>query len=1106
VTIECTGSPAFTDPVVTDQCDPNVTISFTDNSNLDGCGEGTITRTWTATDCAGNAAPTVSQTITIEDTTPPVLINEGADLTIECTGTPIFTDPSVTDNCDANVVISFDDVISIDACGEGTITRTWTAIDCAGNVAIPVSQIITIEDTMPPVLSGQGSDVTVNCPETAVFIDPLVNDDCDPNVIISFTDLTNLDACGTGTIARTWIASDCAGNAATPVTQIFTIDLLPLTLITSTNETVDCYDEIVVPAPPVIMDPCGNEILPTGPQEGIIPACEGDVTYTWTYVDCSGNTQLYVHTATIEYEPFPSIPSTSDVVDCYANIILPAPPDVIDNCGNALIPSAPIESGIISCESEITYTWTYTDCEGNIQTYEHFVTINDDILPTASDPADINLAGCNTAVPAPDASVVTDEADNCGNANVAFDNDLVSMTGCIETTIRTYRVFDDCGNEIFVSHTITRTVDTTPPVFDPIPQDVTINCDDVVPPMIALDFTDNCSPGGTVTGTQSGPSGDPLTITREWTITDDCGNATTVIQLIILENELIPNTINESICNGNSVFIYGVEYTTGGIYQDTIESTTGECDTALVINIQEITGGTLDIQESVCPGDSSIIFGETYGPGVYSITLPGINGECDTLVNINVSGLPYNFVSINETICAGETIIIDGIEFDAAGTFIDTLQGVSPACDTIRTITIAVTPLILNSISASICPEGSVTLYGVEYDMPGIYIDTILNSTGGCDTALTITILQLDYNMDQVNESICQGESVVIFGEVYNSAGVFLDTIAGTGGACDTIFTITISIIPNLFDTASASFCEGESVIVFGETYDTPGIFQDTLISTTGGCDTIVTITITEIPNIEAEITPQDQLCTFSGSVTLSAIPPAGVWSGAVSNNQFDPAALGVGNHQVIYTIPGSCGSADTISISVYEMEISCLTIQHETSIGAGDGQGQVTISGGISPYTISWSGPESGNGSLPADGDFIISNLSPGTYTIVVTDDSGCSTTCQFTIDPAPCDMVIDVDVIDATCSGAANGAISITPSGGNPVYQYSLDGINYQLSNVFSSLTSGLYTVYVRDANGCIKTRTIQINAGQGPVLQVEVIINATCGELNGSVEVTS
>jgi hypothetical protein len=100
------------------------------------------------------------------------------------------------------------------------------------------------------------------------------------------------------------------------------------------------------------------------------------ITYTWTYTDCEGNTQDYVHTVTIEYDPFPAIPPTTDVVDCYANIVLPAAPVVADNCGVTLTPTGPVETGTVVCEGDITYTWTYTDCEGNTQDYVHTVTMN----------------------------------------------------------------------------------------------------------------------------------------------------------------------------------------------------------------------------------------------------------------------------------------------------------------------------------------------------------------------------------------------------------------------------------------------------------------------------------------------------------------------------------------------------------------------------------------------------------------------------------------------------------------------------------------------------------------------------------------------------------
>src|SRR5690606_39779657 len=76
------------------------------------------------------------------------------------------------------------------------------------------------------------------------------------------------------------------------------------------------------------------------------PECEGDIIYTWTYTDCEGNTQDYVHTVTIELEPFAPIAPTTDIVACVADIVLPTLPTVTDNCDNVLTPSEPVISEI----------------------------------------------------------------------------------------------------------------------------------------------------------------------------------------------------------------------------------------------------------------------------------------------------------------------------------------------------------------------------------------------------------------------------------------------------------------------------------------------------------------------------------------------------------------------------------------------------------------------------------------------------------------------------------------------------------------------------------------------------------------------------------------
>ena len=60
------------------------------------------------------------------------------------------------------------------------------------------------------------------------------------------------------------------------------------------------------------------EELPLRPQvpvEGTVPACEGDVTYTWTYIDLAGFTHDYVHTVTITRVDFTAPSPTTAAVD-----------------------------------------------------------------------------------------------------------------------------------------------------------------------------------------------------------------------------------------------------------------------------------------------------------------------------------------------------------------------------------------------------------------------------------------------------------------------------------------------------------------------------------------------------------------------------------------------------------------------------------------------------------------------------------------------------------------------------------------------------------------------------------------------------------------------
>ncbi len=116
---------------MSDNCDTDPILTFENSGSLDECGEGTLTRTWTATDCAGNTS-TCAQSITIEDTVAPT-ITCAADITIECDVEVVWGDPTVSDNCDTDPVLTFENSGSLDECGRWEQRRVGKATRSRGS-------------------------------------------------------------------------------------------------------------------------------------------------------------------------------------------------------------------------------------------------------------------------------------------------------------------------------------------------------------------------------------------------------------------------------------------------------------------------------------------------------------------------------------------------------------------------------------------------------------------------------------------------------------------------------------------------------------------------------------------------------------------------------------------------------------------------------------------------------------------------------------------------------------------------------------------------------------------------------------------------------------
>jgi subtilisin-like proprotein convertase family protein len=148
-----------------------------------------------------------------------------------------------------------------------------------------------------------------------------------------------------------------------------------------------------------------------------------------------------------------------------------------------------------------------------------------------------------------------------------------------------------------------------------------------------------------------------------------------------------------------------------------------------------------------------------------------------------------------------------------------------------------------------------------------------------------------------------------------------------------------------------------------------------------------------------------------------------------------------------------------TFNIVIIQNNLAATAAQTQAVSCNNGANGQITVtaSGLNGQYQYSLNGG-------PNQTSNVFGNLTAGNYTVVVTGQFGFTVTTNPVTLANPPAISVSTNVVDDD--------VTVTASGGTGTLQYSLDGINYQASNVFQNLANGIYTITARDANGCTAT----------------------------------
>lgn len=271
-----------------------------------------------------------------------------------------------------------------------------------------------------------------------------------------------------------------------------------------------------------------------------------------------------------------------------------------------------------------------------------------------------------------------------------------------------------------------------------------------------------------------------------------------------------------------------------------------------------------------------------------------------------------------------------------------------------------------------------------------------------------------------------------------------------------------------------------------------------TVATTNGFCSATssVNVTVNPVPSLSTSVT--NVTCgSNNGAVDLTVTGGTPgytyLWSNSATTQ--DISGLASGLYSVTVTDANNCTA--TTSAAVIQPSAPVLSVNTITDVscpGGNNGAIDINITGGNPGYTYLWS-----NSSTSQD----ISGLTAGSYSVVVTDQSLCTTSDTIVVNQ-PNAFVLNTTVTNVSCNAGNNGAVDLTPSGGTGAYTYNWLPGGASTQDI-SGLTIGSYTVTLTDANNCTATTSATVTEPLALGTNATVT-NISCNGLSdGSVDLT-
>jgi gliding motility-associated-like protein len=1064
----CTNDSNVSAPVATDNCNASITGIGTRSDSKDMNAPwplGTTTITWKFTDAKGNFKE-CTQDVVVSDDDAPVFdcstlspIDYNTDSASVCSSDNNISAPLATDNCNASItgIGTRSDLKDMDAPWPlGTTTITWKFTDAKGNFNECTQNVVVSDDDAPVFDCSTLSEINYDTDSPSICSSdnnvsaPVATDNCDTSIIGIGTrsDSEDMDApWPLGTTTITWKFTDAKGNFKECTQDVVVSD--------NEDPTISCPGNINVKTDEgkeyalVIYDtPIGNDNCPgatTVQTVGLVSGSNfplGTTINTFKVTDAAGNTATCSFTVTVSDEEPPTIvcPDNIDVnVDlgvCGAEVTYTLP-TATDNDGAVV--SVVLISG--SAPGEVfpvgitTVTYRATDSAGNFAECSFNVTVTDNEDPVfdpytnITQDVDQGICGAVVTFSAPTAT------DNCEGTTVTLNEGSMASGSEFPVGITTviYTATDDAGNSTEVSFTVT-VVDNQAPTIT-CPTDVSQNT--VAGESYAIvnfedaTATDNCivtveQTAGLTSGSQF-PIGES---TVTFTATDASGNSTECSFTIIVTDEEPPTiTCPANIDMDVDAGICGAVVS--------FETPTATDNSGLEVTVTQTAGP---------------VSGEVFPVGTTKVTFTATDADG------NSASCSFD-VTVNDT--------EDPIFGSVTDIEVDTDQGICGAVvtfsDPTATDNCEGTVVTLNEgsmASGSEFPVGTTTVTYTATDAAGnttsISFDVIVvdneDPTIECPESITVTNIE------------GQNYAIVTYTEITATDNCGVTVERTSGFASGEQFPVGTTVVTHVATDASGNTTECSfTVLVKG----TPVAVDDT-VSTNEDVPVIISVLQNDTDPDGDPLIITDNTNPTNGTIVLNE-------DGTIT---YTPNPDFNGEDSFTYTISdGNGGTATaTVTITVNSVNDAPVAVDDTAEV---DEDNSVTVSVLDNDTDVDEDDLTVTETSTPSNGTAVINENGTITYTpnpdfngedsftYTISDGNGGTATATVTITVNPVDDQPDppiVEVVQPTCE-LPTGTITVETIEG---LTYSVYGVEYQESGVFSDLEPGTYEVTAQTAGG--------------------------------------